>query len=379
MRFELPIQSVKLRKEIRSILKRDIVLTVSLLLALVSSLFFKPTPAYIDFPVLGMLLSFMLVVAGFRKLQVLEKAASFLFVHCSTTRHVAAVLVGLPFFTSMLVTNDVSLLIFVPLALITGKQLKLDVGRIVIFQTLAANLGSACTPMGNPQNLFIYYHYQLTTSYFFSVLGPLSVLSALWLAILVHGLPNRRLQLEHSETETGPRSRILVFSGLLLLCFLSVLHVISPLVCTAAVVAVVAAVDRSLLKQADYSLLLTFIGFFIFIGNLSHWDAIRQLHQYLHHARGIVYLAGIVASQFISNVPAAMLLAGFTRNAGELLLGVDVGGLGTLIASMASVISYKLYANAYPHQVMNYLRMFLFYNFAGLIGIGGIVYWWMVR
>ena len=90
-------------------------------------------------------------------------------------------------------------------------------------------------------------------------------------------------------------------------------------------------------------------------------------------------MTGIVASQFISNVPAAMLLAGFTRNAGELLLGVDVGGLGTLIASMASVISYKLYAAAYPHQVMSYLRMFLFYNFAGLIGIGSIVYWWMVR
>ena len=373
------MHTVKLKQEIRSILKRDLVLTISLVLALVSSLFFKPRISYIDFPVLGMLLSFMLVVAGFRQLHVLEKAAGVLFSCCRTTRHVGAVLIWLTFFLSMLVTNDVALLIFVPLTLITGKQMKLDVGRIVIFQTLAANLGSACTPMGNPQNLFIYYHYQLTTSYFFSVLGPLSVLSALWLAILVLGLPNRPLQMEHRETETGPRPRILLFTALLLLCFLSVTHVVSPLVCIAIVVTVVAIADRSLLKLADYSLLLTFIGFFLFIGNLSHWDAIRQLHHYLHHARGIVYVTGIVASQFISNVPAAMLLAGFTRNAGELLLGVDVGGLGTLIASMASVISYKLYAAAYPHQVMIYLRMFLFYNFAGLIGIGSIVYWWMVR
>lgn len=373
------MHTITLKKEIRSILKRDLVLTISLVLALVSSLFFRPRISYIDFPVLGMLLSFMLVVAGFRQLHVLEKAAGVLFSRCRTTRHVGAVLIWLTFFLSMLVTNDVALLIFVPLTLITGKQMKLDVGRIVIFQTLAANLGSACTPMGNPQNLFIYYHYQLTTSYFFSVLGPLSVLSALWLAILVLGLPNRPLQMEHRETETGPRPRILLFTSLLLLCFLSVAHVVSPLVCTAVVVTVVALTDRSLLKLADYSLLLTFIGFFLFIGNLSHWDAIRQLHHYLHHARGIVYVTGIVASQFISNVPAAMLLAGFTRNAGELLLGVDVGGLGTLIASMASVISYKLYAAAYPHQVMSYLRMFLFYNFAGLIGIGSIVYWWMVR
>ncbi len=330
------MHTITLKKEIRSILKRDLVLTISLVLALVSSLFFRPRISYIDFPVLGMLLSFMLVVAGFRQLHVLEKAAGVLFSRCRTTRHVGAVLIWLTFFLSMLVTNDVALLIFVPLTLITGKQMKLDVGRIVIFQTLAANLGSACTPMGNPQNLFIYYHYQLTTSYFFSVLGPLSVLSALWLAILVLGLPNRPLQMEHRETETGPRPRILLFTSLLLLCFLSVAHVVSPLVCTAVVVTVVALTDRSLLKLADYS-------------------------------------------QFISNVPAAMLLAGFTRNAGELLLGVDVGGLGTLIASMASVISYKLYAAAYPHQVMSYLRMFLFYNFAGLIGIGSIVYWWMVR
>jgi Na+/H+ antiporter NhaD/arsenite permease-like protein len=92
-----------------------------------------------------------------------------------------------------------------------------------------------------------------------------------------------------------------------------------------------------------------------------------------------VYLAGLLCSQFISNVPAAMLLAGFTQNARELLLGVDVGGLGTLIASMASVISYKLYADAYPHLVMGWLRMFLFYNLSGLIGIGGLVYWLMVR
>ena len=346
------MHTITLKKEIRSILKRDLVLTISLVLALVSSLFFRPRISYIDFPVLGMLLSFMLVVAGFRQLHVLEKAAGVLFSRCRTTRHVGAVLIWLTFFLSMLVTNDVALLIFVPLTLLTGQQMKLDVGRIVIFQTLAANLGSACTPMGNPQNLFIYYHYQLTTSYFFSVL------SALWLAILVLGLPNRPLQMEHRETETGPRPRILLFTALLLLCFLSVAHVVSPLVCTAVVVTVVALTDRSLLKLADYSLLLTFIGFFIFIGNL---------------------VTGIVASQFISNVPAAMLLAGFTRNAGELLLGVDVGGLGTLIASMASVISYKLYAAAYPHQVMSYLRMFLFYNFAGLIGIGSIVYWWMVR
>ena len=175
------------------------------------------------------------------------------------------------------------------------------------------------------------------------------------------------------------RSRAAIFAVLLLLCFASVLHLLDPLVCTAIVVAAVAVTDRRLLTLADYSLLVTFMGFFIFIGNLSHWDTVQQLHRYLQETRGIVYLAGLLCSQFISNVPAAMLLAGFTQNARELLLGVDVGGLGTLIASMASVISYKLYADAYPHLVMGWLRMFLFYNLSGLIGIGGLVYWLMVR
>ena len=367
-----------LLKEIRSMLKRDVVLTISLILALVSSLFFKPDIAYIDFSVLGMLFSFMLVVAGFRQLHIMEKAANFLFARCRTSRDVAAVLIWLPFFASMLVTNDVSLLIFVPLTLITGRQLKLDVGRIVIFQTLAANLGSACTPMGNPQNLFIYYHYHLTTGYFFSVLGPLSVLSALWLAFLIHSLPKRRIVLAPDMMPIKNRSVVLIFSVLLFMCFLSVLHVLDPLLCTGIVVVTVFCVNRDLLKLADYSLLLTFIGFFIFIGNLSHWDVILQLRQYLQETNGVVYLAGLLCSQLISNVPAAMLLAGFTQNARELLLGVDVGGLGTLIASMASVISYKLYAASYPHQVMTYLRMFLFYNFAGLLGIGGAVYLWLV-
>ena len=373
------MQTHILLKEIRGILKRDAVLTVSLVLALVSSLFFTPDISYIDFSVLGMLLSFMLVVAGFRQLHVLEQAAHFLFARCGATRDVAAVLIWLPFFSSMLVTNDVSLLIFVPLALVTGRQIRLDVGRIVIFQTLAANLGSACTPMGNPQNLFIYYHYHLTTGYFFSVLGPLSVISALWLWLLIRSLPERPLQMQAGTAPVEYNARFWVFTGLLLLCFLSVLHVIDPLICTLAVVTGVLAADRRLLALADYSLLLTFIGFFIFIGNLSHWDMIQHLHRYLQQTSGVVYLAGLVTSQLISNVPAAMLLAGFTQNARELLLGVDVGGLGTLIASMASVISYKLYAASYPHQVMNYLRMFLFYNFAGLIGIGAIVYWTMVR
>ena len=371
--------SFQLYKEVRALLKRDVVLTIALLLAVVSSCFFRPKLSYIDFSVLGMLLSFMLVVSGFRRQHVLERIAHTLFARCADTRSVAAVLVWLPFFASMLVTNDVSLLIFVPLALAAGREYQMDVGLVVIFQTLAANLGSACTPMGNPQNLFIYYCYQLSVADFFGIMWPLSVLSAAWLAWLIHGLPRHVLALRGDGEVPASGAQLAAFTVLLGVCFLSVLHVVEPLVCTAVVAGAVVLLQPQLFRMVDYSLLATFAGFFIFIGNLSHWEAVQQLHELLLGTRGIVFGVGLLASQFISNVPAAMLLAGFTQNARELLLGVDVGGLGTLIASMASVISYKLYAEAYPHQVMTYLRMFLFYNLAGLICLGTVVYVLLVR
>jgi hypothetical protein len=189
------------------------------------------------------------------------------------------------------------------------------------------------------------------------------------------------LQTEKQEPKkqwTSHDKGFLVALGLLfILCLLAVFHLAPHQVVLVVILVWFIFFQKGILKDLDYNLLLTFIFFFILSGNLGRIPAVRNTLQELLLGREVI--VSFLASQFISNVPAAMLLAGFTRNAGELLLGVDVGGLGTLIASMASVISYKLYAAAYPHQVMSYLRMFLFYNFAGLIGIGSIVYWWMVR
>ena len=129
-----------------------------------------------------------------------------------------------------------------------------------------------------------------------------------------------------------------------------------------------------MLREVDYSLLITFVGFFIFIGNISHTSLAIYLKQSLLGTASGTYLAGAIASQFISNVPAAMLLAGLTSEADALLLGVNIGGLGTLIASMASVISYKLFVAEHPYQAGTYLRTFLYYNFAGLALLGALTY-----
>ena len=167
-------------------------------------------------------------------------------------------------------------------------------------------------------------------------------------------------------------------TGLLLLLLAlniaAVLHWLDKTIALSITVVYVLLKQRRLLLQVDYSLLITFVGFFIFIGNISHTSLALYLKQSLLGTAAGTYVAGVLASQFISNVPAAMLLAGLTREADALLLGVNIGGLGTLIASMASVISYKLFVAEHPYQAGTYLRTFLYYNFAGLVLLGALTY-----
>ena len=316
----------------------------------------------------------MLVVSGFRQLRALEFVGQQLLSRCPSWPKLNLALVALPFFASMIITNDVALLVFVPLALTCGSQCHRDMTRTVIWQTLAANLGSTLTPMGNPQNLFIYSHYQLELGAFLQVTLPVTILAAVWLVYLTTSLPAHALKLSLPPVKLGARRDLYFYGLLLLLCLAGVFRLIDVRYAVLMSVAAVAGKDFKLFGQVDYSLLLTFIAFFIFIGNIAAMPLVQQASQSLLYSPGAVYLTGIILSQFVSNVPATMLLAGFTQDAGALLLGVDVGGLGTLIASMASVISYKFFAQAHPHQAGIYLRMFLFYNFSGLVVLGFMVY-----
>lgn len=359
-------------------LKNDIVLLAAVILAVVSSFFHKPQLSSIDFGVLSILLALMLVVAGLKSVRFLDWLAVELLNRCQGERQIALALVGITYVSSMFVTNDVALITFVPLALVIGKSLKLDMARIIILQTLAANLGSMFTPPGNPQNLFLFAHYGYSAIDFFKVMLVPSVLSvALLLLLLYRGL-NRKLNLELPSLPKPNKNYTCIYLFLLLLNIAAVLHVFDKFIALAITSIIILLVQRKLFKEVDYSLLITFIGFFLFIGNISEMEFVGYLQQtFLGSASG-TYLAGIIASQFISNVPAAMLLAGLTNEADALLLGVNIGGLGTLIASMASVISYKLFTKEQPWLAGQYLRMFLYYNVAGLILIGGATYLVMI-
>ena len=361
-------------KSIKTILKNDTVLCLALLLAAVSSIFYVPQWSYIDFGVLCVLLSLMLVVAALKSISFLDWAAVELLNTCASSRQVALALVGVTYISSMFVTNDVALITFVPLALVIGKTLAMDMERVIILQTLAANLGSMLTPPGNPQNLFLYAHFNYTASSFFSVMLLPCVLSLGYLGILLWRGCNVELKLKLPALPRPPRAGTLLLLTLLALNIAAVLHWLDKSLALVVTVTVIFAFDRSLFKKVDYSLLVTFMGFFVFIGNISHSSLAQQLQQSLLATGTGTYFAGLLASQFISNVPAAMLLAGLTNEADALLLGVNIGGLGTMIASMASVISYKLFSSEHPAQAGRYVRMFLYYNFAGLLLIGAAVY-----
>lgn len=364
--------------KIKELLKKDMVLAVALFLGLISSFYNRPQLSYIDFGVLSVLLSLMLVVAGLKEIKFLDWVAVELLKLCTGERQLAIALVGITYVSSMFVTNDVALLTFVPLALVIGKSLKLDMARIVILQTMAANLGSMFTPPGNPQNLFLFAHYGYTAGAFFKVMAVPTIISIGLLTVFLARGRNRSFVLELSSLPVPEKKLTVLYIFLLLLNIIAVLKFVDKYLALAITAACIAAVQRRLFKAVDYSLLLTFIGFFIFIGNISKSELVLHLQQSVLGSATGTYLAGVLASQFISNVPAAMLLAGLTIEADALLLGVNVGGLGTLIASMASVISYKLFCAEHPWLSNQYLKMFLYYNFASLIIVGGLTYMFML-
>lgn len=332
-------------------LKKDPVLAVSLVLAVVSAFWVRPSAAYlgyIDWRVLALLAALMLAVAALGQAGLFDAVTAALLRRMRDTRRLAAVLVGVSFFAAMLMTNDVALITFVPLTLMLTAQTGTERFNIPIIalQTVAANLGSAMTPLGNPQNLYLYSLSGMGLGEFLRLMAPVTGLSLVLLSAAVLCLPCRPLGAADIRLNRPDRRGLLLWGAVFAVCLLSVL---------AALLA-----DRRLLRRVDYSLLLTFLFFFVFVGNMKALPTVSEALSGLVAGREMT--VGILLSQVISNVPAAMLLSGFTADYPALLLGVNLGGLGTLIASMASLISYKLYAAADGARTGKYMLFFTAVN-----------------
>lgn len=352
---------------VRSFVRREPVLLISLLAALVSCVFVPPDAgylSYVDFRTLALLYCLMAVVAGLRRAGLFAALAHTVCARARTTRAIALTLVSLCFFSSMLITNDVALLTFVPFAVVIlgRKEHAKALAHVVVLQTVAANLGSMLTPVGNPQNLYLYSHYGLALSDFFSATLPVWLLS---LALLAGGcflLPGAPLELFLGEEPGLEKKSLLVYGALFAVCLLAVLRLLAWPVMLLAVVAALLVYDRQTLLKPDFLLLLTFAAFFVFAGNLARIEALDSLLRSL--LAGREYLTAVLASQVISNVPAALLLSGFTDQARALLLGVNIGGLGTPIASLASLIGLKLYSHSSYARAGRFLLEFTAVNLA---------------
>ena len=369
-------QKGKKKSSFIEFLKKECVLVIAVTLAILSSFISIPKLSYIDFKVLILLFNLMVVVAAFKELKVLDSIAIGLLKKCNTYTSISLALVFITFISSMIVTNDVALITFVPLSIVIARKANINVLKIVIFQTLAANLGSSFTPMGNPQNLFIYSFYNLSPIDFFKITLPIVVLAVLFLVLLVFKDKKMNLSLDLEDVKIDNKRDVYLFGGLFLIILLSVFHVIDYKVTFLITIVMVLILNKKLFSQVDYSLLITFIGFFIFVGNISTMDVVKNFMEGILNSPKSTFLASVLSSQVISNVPATMLLSGFTDHFKELLLGVNIGGMGTLIASLASVISYKIYASEFGND--NYMKSFTFYNILGLIIFVPLAYMFMV-
>mgnify|MGYP002552087639 CR=1 FL=1 len=332
-------------KRILQYFRRETVLSAALVCALLSFLLTPLSVIHlqgIDTTTLLMLFSLMTIVAGFRRMGALDAVSRKLTRRVTTLRGLSAVMVALCFALSMLVTNDVALLTLVPLTLLlfrAGGQ-KSTIWTVVL-ETVAANLGSMVTPIGNPQNLYLYTSGRLTALDFLTLLAPYAAVALALLLALCLLLPKERVAVDASARAPLAGKMLTLYGALSALALLAIAKVLPAWALAAAVFLGTLALDRGTIRQVDYTLLATFVCFFVFVASVKACVPVRAWLEAMM-ARSPMAVA-LLTSQVISNVPACLLLSPFTQNAKALALGVDLGGLGTLIASLASLISFRLY------------------------------------
>lgn len=337
-------------KNLVEFLKKETVLCIAFLLAVISA-FIVPVDSqyieYMDFRVLVLLFALMTVMSGLQSLGIFEKLSYSLLKYVKSTRSLTLLLVSLCFFLAMFITNDVALITFVPFTILILE--KIDSPKnlipIIVLETIAANLGSMLTPIGNPQNLYLYGLSGLSISEFLLHMALSTIISFVLLIICSLFLKKEEITILETTNTFENKKPVLTayYFVLFILCLLTVAYLIPYPVLLLVSIPVLLIWDNETLKKVDYSLLLTFISFFVFIGNMQRIPAVAEMISSLVEGKELI--TAFLTSQIISNVPAAMLLSGFTDNYKALLLGVNIGGLGSLIASLASLISFKYFAN----------------------------------
>ena len=354
---------------VEGFVKKNTVLCIALLAAFVTSLVVPPDAEYLgyfDFKTLTCLFCTLASICALRNIRIFVTLAHKIISVCKNTRLCVLTLVYITFIGSMFLANDMALLTFLPLGYLvlssTGKEKYM--AFTFVMQNIAANLGGMLTPFGNPQNLYIYSTFNIPTGEFMSIMAlPFAISIAVITACCLIFVKKEALEIREEETKI-PRMRALIYLVLFALSIVIVFRVIPYQVGLVLVPAVLLFMDRDALKKVDYPLLLTFCAFFVFAGNMARISMVREIFEFLLEKNTLIFSA--LSCQVISNVPSAVLLSQFTENYRELLLGVNIGGAGTLIASLASLITFREYTKHNPGGTKKYIGVFSAFNFGML-------------
>lgn len=350
--------------------KKNTVMLIALLAALITMIFVpvdKQYLEYFDYKTLTCLFCTLAIVCALKNIHFFYMLAHKVVQLFKNARMSVLALTYITFIGSMLIANDMALLTFLPLGFIvltsTGKEKYM--AFTFIMQNIAANLGGMLTPFGNPQNLYLYTKFNIPTGEFMSIMALPFVVAILLITLCcIIFVKKEPLTVKDEKIELSP-AKTVIYLILFALSIVIVFRVIPYFIGLIVIPAALLIMDRKALRMVDYPLLLTFVFFFIFSGNMARIDAVRNIFSMLLEKSTL--LVSVISCQFISNVPSAILLSQFTENYRELLLGVNIGGTGTLIASLASLITFREYVKHNPKKTGYYVALFSAFNFAFLI------------
>ena len=371
------VQNARSKESLRTLfgfVKKNAVMFIALLAAIITSVIVPPDKGYLDYfdyKTLTCLFCVLAVVCALRNIRFFYMLARKIVQVFKNARMAVLGLVYITFIGSMLIANDMALLTFLPLGflVLTTTDKRKYMAVTFILQNIAANLGGMLTPFGNPQNLYLYSKFNIPTGEFMGIMAAPFVLSILLITLccflFVKAEP---LQLDEEKISLPP-ARTVIYLLLFALSIIIVFRWIPYWIGLIVIPIVLFFMDRNALKKVDYPLLLTFVFFFIFSGNMARIEGVRNLFSSLLEKNTL--LVSVLSCQVISNVPSAILLSQFTGNYHDLLLGVNLGGVGTLISSLASLITFREYVKHNPGKTGKYIALFSAFNFAFLIILTG--------
>ena len=362
---------------VRAFVKKNTVMVVALCAAAVTSVIVPPDADYVgyfDFKTLTCLFCVLAVVCALKNVNFFYVLAEKIVECFKNARLCILALVYITFIGSMLIANDMALLTFLPLGyfVLTSSRKRKYMAFTFIMQNIAANLGGMLTPFGNPQNLYLYTKFSIPTLEFVKIMAPPFLFSVALITACCFIFVRPEPIAFEDESVKLPLRRTVFYMLLFALAIIIVFRFIPYWIGLIVIPLALLCTDRKALKEVDYPLLLTFVFFFVFAGNMARIDSVREFFSGLLEKNTLLF--SVISCQCISNVPSAILLSQFTSDYADLLVGVNIGGVGTLISSLASLITFREYTKHHPHHAMYYVETFSAFNFAFLILLLGFMF-----